>query len=98
VYNQQDMTAPIRAGQLYIKGVNLDSNPIAVTINLQTEAGWIADKRVYAIGAGDFELTVGINEDVMSANAIISGTGRVEIDGCMWDVAPLPGMVPYRIT
>jgi hypothetical protein len=98
VYNQQDMTAPIRAGQLYIKGVNLDSNPIAVTINLQTEAGWIADKRVYAIGAGDFELTVGINEDVLSANAIISGTGRVEIDGCMWDVAPLPGMVPYRIT
>jgi len=98
VYNSQDTLAPIHAGQLFIKGVNLDGQPIKVTVNLQTEAGWIADTRVYAIGAGEFELVVGINEEVMSANALISGTGRVELESFVWDVAPLPSMVPYRIT
>jgi hypothetical protein len=98
VFNQRDPTAPILADTLIVRGTNIDGNPITVSINLQTEGGYSTDPRVFNIGQGEFELFIGVNEQAMSCNATLSGTGRVEIELFNWSASPLPGNIPVAIT
>lgn len=98
VLNVQDPSSAIYVDTLVIRGINTDGNPLSVTINLQTEAGYIADPRVYPIGPGEFELRVGIAEVALSLNATISGSGRVEIESLTWNVEPQPSNIPSVIT
>ena len=98
VFNTSDPSAEIYASNLLIRGTNLDGNPITVTLNINNEGGSIADNRVYNIGTGEFQLMIGIHEQAISFNAIIAGTGRVELESFTWNVQPKTSKVPALIT
>ena len=98
VFNTGDPQGEILVDTLFIRGTNLDGQPITVSVNLQTENGYVADSRQYDVGAGEFQIMVGINEQCLSANATISGSGRVEIEVVTWNPTPLPSNIPSRIT
>lgn len=98
VFNTQDPSSEIYADTLLIRGTNLDGNPITVTLNINNEGGTVADTRVYNVGTGEFQIVVGVNEQAISFNAIISGSGRVEIESTTWNVQSLPSNVPIVIS
>lgn len=98
VVNSQDPTSAVYVDTLTLRGINTDGKQITVSINLQTEAGFIAAGSTYPIGPGEFELRIGIAEIALSCNALISGSGRVEIESLTWDVQPQPAGVPSVIS
>src|SRR6267142_932642 len=98
VFNTSDPSAEIYTSSMIIRGSNIDGQPITVTLNIQTEAGTIQDNRVYNIGAGEFEQFIGIHEQAISFNAIISGIGRVEVESVTWNVQPKTSGIPAVLT
>jgi hypothetical protein len=98
VFNSNDPVGEIYAANIIIRGVNTDAQPIIVTLTINTEAGTIQDNRVFNIGKGEFEQFIGINETAISFNAIISGSGRVEIESVTWNVQPKTSGTPAVLT
>lgn len=98
VFNSGDPSGEVYVSNLLIRGSNLDGNRITVTLNIQTEDGTIQDNRYYDIGTGEFQLMIGINEQAISFNAVISGTGRVELESFTWNAQGKSSGVPARIT
>jgi hypothetical protein len=98
IFNTGDPSGEVQIATLLIRGTNTTGNPITVTVNLQTEAGYITDPRVYNTGIGEFQLFIGINETALSANAAISGSGIVELESFTWNVQPKSSNVPMVLT
>lgn len=44
--------------------------------------------------SGDFSIVAGVMRECMRANATISGSGNVELQGRSWDIVPKPSGVP----
>lgn len=98
VFNPQAPTGDIYLRALHITGVNRDAKAISVTLCLQTESGYVAESRVYPIGNTEFDIFIGVHETAVSAYAIISGSGRVEIESIMWEIEALETSGPVTLT
>lgn len=104
VYNQRSQGGRLFCRQLVIRGklsdpdADLDTS-ISVAFKLQGEAAVAVNSTQYNLGVdGTFAVNAPVMEKVTNLDAVISGTGVVELNSFDFQVKPEVATVPARIT
>jgi hypothetical protein len=95
----QDGSGRMFFQDILIRG-NVIAGPVKISSQLYAESKSqaVLPVQTWSFGVpGDFELRVPIGQAHTSMRLVLSGTGRVSIDGVKWSVAPLEARVPASL-
>jgi hypothetical protein len=96
VFNQREQGGRIFTRQVVIRGRFTDSNStIAVSLDIQGEPLTPVNGYFQTLGTdGTFQYNVPVAETVTNVDAVISGTGAVELNSFLWQTEPEDASVP----
>jgi hypothetical protein len=83
--------------RVFLRGIATGTVTLAATVTVEGAAVPQSSVKQFALSGGRFEAEIPIGVTGLTARAVISGSGQVEVDSLEWHLVPKAGKVPVSI-